>query len=188
MAALFPKWSDTALRLALCGAAAAAATVVVAPLVYVRTPYATDQLVPVDQPVQFDHRHHVADDGIDCRYCHRTVERAAVAGLPATEVCLGCHAQIWADSPLLEPVRRSWFSGDPIPWNRVHALPDFVYFDHSIHVAKRIDCVRCHGAVDEMPLVHQVAPLTMRWCLDCHRSLAGERGVQSLTDCSTCHR
>src|SRR4030095_16770722 len=103
MAALFPRWSDPALRLSLCGLVAAAAFLVAAPMVYVRTPYATDQFVAVDQPVQFDHRHHVGDDGLDCRFCPRSVERAATAGIPATDVCLGCHDQIWSESPLLAP-------------------------------------------------------------------------------------
>jgi hypothetical protein len=170
MAQLFPAWSDTALRLALLAISGGAIAIVVGPMIFVRTPYHTGQRYPVDQPVQFDHRHHVADDGIDCRYCHDLVERSATAGIPSTEVCGGCHAQIWSRSPMLEVVRRSWFSGMPIPWNRVHQLPDFVYFDHAIHIARGIGCVSCHGRVDQMALVEQVAPLSMRWCLDCHRA------------------
>ena len=172
MAALFPRWSDSALRatvaLLVCGAAA----LVIAPMVYVRTPFSERRGFPIDQPVQFDHRHHARDDGIDCRFCHSTVESGASAGLPATETCMGCHAQVWRSSPMLEPVRRAYFSGQPIRWRRVHRLPDFVYFDHSIHVAKGVGCAECHGRVDEMPYVEQVAPLTMAWCLDCHRDPA----------------
>ena len=169
MAALFPQWSDTAIRVVLCLLAGAVVTAVVLPMIYVRTPYNQKREFPVDQPVQFDHRHHVRDDGIDCRYCHTGAERGPYAGIPATEVCMGCHAQIWNRSPMLEPVRRSYFSGQPLRWNRVHDLPDFVYFDHSVHVKGGIGCVSCHGRVDRMALDYQVAPLSMGWCLDCHR-------------------
>ena len=122
--------------------------------------------------IAFDHRHHVVDDGIDCRYCHTSVERAASAGIPSTALCMNCHAQIWNKSPKLELVRASYFTGQPIPWVRVHRLPDFVYFNHSIHVSKGIGCETCHGRVDEMPAVEQHAPLTMGWCLECHRNPA----------------
>ncbi len=213
---LFPRWSDTAFRLALVGLAASIGFLVIAPMVYVRTPFSTEQDIPVDQPVQFDHRHHVHDDGIDCRFCHRTVETAATAGVPSTEVCMGCHNQIWNDSPMLEPLRRSWTSGKPIPWNRVNTLPDFVYFDHSIHVRKGVGCATCHGRVDQMPLVQQARTLQMSWCLDCHRdparnlqppstvtdlrvapagsdaaqarALAAASHVQSFQNCTACHR
>src|SRR6266545_3530700 len=123
MAALYPPWSNTAYRLALLALALGAAGVVIGPMVYVRTPYNTAQFVPWDQPVEFDHRHHVRDDGIECLYCHASAESSATAGMPTTGVCMGCHVQVWNQSPLLEPVRESYFSGAPIRWRRVHDLP-----------------------------------------------------------------
>lgn len=188
MAQLFPGWADTALRLALAGAAALALMLVIAPMVYVRTPYSQNREFPVEQPVQFDHRHHVEDDAIDCRYCHDLADKGPYAGVPPTERCMGCHSQVWRDSPLLEPVRRSFFAGQPLPWNRVHKVPDYVYFDHSVHVRHGVACASCHGRVDRMALDWQVAPLTMGWCLGCHRRLAKAPGVRSFTDCSVCHR
>ncbi len=134
-----------------------------------RSPYVTQAYVAVEQPVQFSHKHHVGDDGIDCRYCHTTVEQSAFAGIPPTKTCINCHSQLFADSPYLEPVRESWRSGKPIRWVRVHDLPEFVYFDHSIHVNKGVGCSSCHGRVDLMPLVWPVASLQMEWCLECHR-------------------
>jgi hypothetical protein len=169
MPALFPYWSNTALRLAL---GAAVLGVVAAPaglMAYVRSPWNTEQFQAVDQPVEFDHRHHVSDDHIDCLYCHSGAETSRAAGVPATEVCMGCHAQIWDNSPLLENVRRSYFSGEPLPWNRVHDLGDFAYFDHAVHVQRGLGCVACHGRVDQMARVEKIAPLSMQWCLDCHR-------------------
>lgn len=126
--------------------------------------------VPIEQPVQFSHKHHVGDDGIDCRYCHTSVEEGAFAGVPPTHTCMTCHSQIWTNSPLLEPVRESFRTGQPIRWQRVHDLPDFVYFNHSIHVKKGIGCESCHGRVDQMPLTWKEKDLTMAWCLDCHRN------------------
>jgi hypothetical protein len=131
-----------------------------------------------DQPVPFSHDHHVSGLGIDCRYCHTTVETSAFAGIPSTEICMGCHSQIWNDSPLLAPVRESYRSGEPLRWTRVHDLPDFAYFDHSIHVAKGIACESCHGRVDRMPLMRKAYSLQMEWCLDCHRH--PERTVREL--------
>lgn len=122
-----------------------------------------------EQPVQFSHQHHVGGIGIDCRYCHATVEIAASAGIPPTKTCINCHSQIWSDSPYLEPVRASFREDRPLRWVRVHDLPDFVYFNHSIHVAKGVGCETCHGRVDRMPLMLQTASLQMEWCLDCHR-------------------
>jgi hypothetical protein len=135
-----------------------------------RSAYVTGQWMDREQPVQFSHKHHSGDDGIDCRYCHTSVEVSSSAGIPPTATCMNCHSQIWADSSYLEPVRESWRTGKPIEWTRVHDLPDFVYFNHSIHVAKGVGCSTCHGRVDEMPLVHQVASLQMEWCLECHRN------------------
>src|SRR5579871_4445738 len=169
------------------------------------------------QPVPFSHKHHVSDDGIDCRYCHQSVETSNFAGLPPTETCMSCHSQIWTNAAMLEPVRASFRSGQSIEWIRVHDLPDFVYFNHSIHVNKGIGCSTCHGRVDQMPLMYKVNTLYMQWCVECHRDparhvrpksevfnpayttpapnqdeigpkLVAEYKIQSLTDCVTCHR
>lgn len=135
-----------------------------------RSPYVTEAGITREQPVPCSHKHHVADDGIDCRYCHTTVEKSAFAGIPPTATCMNCHSQIWSDISMLEPVRASYRTGEPLHWTRVHNLPEFVYFDHSIHVNKGVGCATCHGRVDQMPLTYQVAPLTMEWCLECHRN------------------
>src|SRR5213080_3963024 len=124
---------------------------------------------PVEQIVPFSHKHHVGDVGLDCRYCHTSVEKSAFAGMPPTHTCMTCHSQIFTRSPMLAPVVKSFQSGEPLPWNRVHDLPDFVYFNHSIHIAKGVGCASCHGRVDDMPLTWRVATLHMDWCLDCHR-------------------
>jgi hypothetical protein len=134
-----------------------------------RSSWNTGAYVEREQPVQFSHKHHVGDDGIDCRYCHTSVETSSSAGLPPTKTCMNCHSQIYSDSPYLEPVRASWKTNKPIEWTRVHDLPDYVYFNHSIHVNKGVGCSTCHGKVDEMPLVYQAASLQMEWCLECHR-------------------
>jgi hypothetical protein len=172
---------------------------------------------PVQQPVPFSHRHHVGDDGIDCRYCHTTVETAAFAGMPSIGTCMSCHSQLYSRAPLLAPLRASWTNGVPLHWRRVYQLPDFVYFNHAIHVAKGVGCVTCHGRVDRMPLTWRATPLTMQWCLDCHRAPenylrprehvfdpdwkardpahlgrkllhAYRIDVARLSDCSVCHR
>src|SRR5436309_2154838 len=135
-----------------------------------RSSYNTQAFVAREQPVQFSHKHHVADDGIDCRYCHTSVETSGFAGIPPTRTCMNCHSQLFTDSPFLEAVRASWHTGRPILWTRVHDLPDFAYFDHSIHVHKGVGCSTCHGRVDEMPLVSQAQSLQMEWCLECHRA------------------
>ena len=134
-----------------------------------RSAYNTGQFIDVQQPVQFSHKHHVGDDGIDCRYCHTSVETSNTAGIPPTKTCMNCHSQIWADSAYLEIVRASYRDNKPIEWTRVHDLPDFVYFNHSIHVNKGVGCASCHGRVDQMPMVYQAASLQMEWCLACHR-------------------
>jgi len=131
--------------------------------------YSTRQGMVRDQPIPFSHVHHVADDGIDCRYCHTTVEISNTANIPPSKTCMNCHSQIWKDSPTLEPVRESYRTGKPILWTRVDDLPDFVYFNHSIHVNKGIGCETCHGRVDRMPLIYQQNSLQMQWCLNCHR-------------------
>jgi hypothetical protein len=135
-----------------------------------RSPYVTEAGIARRQPVPFSHKHHVSDDGIDCRYCHTTVETSSFAGLPPTSTCMNCHSQIWSDSPVLEPVRTSFRTGEPLRWTRVHNLPEFVYFDHSIHVNKGVGCSTCHGRVDQMALTYQVASLQMEWCLECHQN------------------
>ena len=181
-----------------------------------RSSWATQAGVAREQPVPFSHAHHVGDVGLDCRYCHTSVETSGFANLPPTKTCMNCHSQIWNTSPTLEPVRESFRSDRSIAWTRVHDLPDFAYFDHSIHVNKGVGCETCHGRVDKMPLTWQKASLQMEWCLDCHRhpaqyvrpreavfqmgyeppidqetlgrQLVKEYKIQSLTSCSTCHR
>ncbi len=216
MPSLFPKHSNKTMRLVLALIGLFIVGCPTALMIYVRTPYVTGVGYGAEQPVEFDHRHHSRDDGIDCRYCHNLVDRSPYAGIPPTNLCMGCHNQIWNESPLLEPVRRSYYSGEPIPWRRVHDLPDFVYFDHSVHVNNGVGCVSCHGPVDQMAQVYQVATLDMQWCLACHRdprpflrpleeitstdwvpdgdpsvvgaALAEAFGVESLTYCTACHR
>lgn len=181
-----------------------------------RSPWVTRESDVVEQPVPFSHEHHVGGLGLDCRYCHTSVTESSTAGFPPTETCMRCHRLIWNDAPMLAPVRESFATGKPIRWRRVHDLPDFVYFDHSIHVAKGIGCVTCHGRVDRMPLTRQVVSLGMQWCLDCHRHpeeyvrpkervfdldwkpdedqevlgrrLVKEYDIRSRTSCSMCHR
>ena len=134
-----------------------------------RSSYVTEQDVVREQPVPFSHDHHVGGLGIDCRYCHTSVETAAFAGIPATSICMNCHSQIWATSDVLKPVRDSLQTDTPIRWTRVHNLPDFAYFNHAIHVRKGVGCSTCHGPVDRMPLMRQEHTLQMEWCLSCHR-------------------
>ena len=181
-----------------------------------RSDYATRATEARDQPVPFSHAHHVGGLGVDCRYCHTTVETSSFANIPPTKTCMNCHSQIWNRAPMLEPVRESFRSDKSIRWIRVHDLPDYVYFNHSIHVAKGVGCTTCHGQVNKMPLMWQENSLQMSWCLDCHRhperfvrpksevfsvnwqpppnqaemgrELVKEYNIQSLTSCSTCHR
>jgi hypothetical protein len=183
-----------------------------------RSDYWTRVDEPLAQPVPFSHEHHVAGLGIDCRYCHTSVEKSAFAGMPPTETCMTCHSQVWKDAPVLQPVRESLQTGTPLRWTRVYDLPDYVYFNHSIHVNKGISCASCHGRIDRMPITWKQQPLNMRWCLDCHRapeshlrppgevfnmgyqppgnqSALGRRLIDQqhvrltgLTDCYTCHR
>lgn len=216
MTALFSRRADRRLRVALAIAAAGIVGVPAFLMGWVRTPLARGEYVPVDQPVAFDHRVHVRGLRIDCRYCHATVERAASAGVPATEVCVPCHSRVWLDAAAFAPVRASLASGRAIPWARVNQLPGFVYFDHAIHVRKGVGCETCHGRVDTIARVAQTVPLTMGWCLDCHRhperylrplaamtamgwtppepqrelgrALMARYHVRRLTNCTTCHR
>ena len=135
-----------------------------------RSPWVTRQGQRAEQPVPFSHKHHVQGLGLQCQYCHTTVEKTSYAGIPPTKTCINCHAQIWTNAQLLQPVRDSWATGQSIPWVRVHDLPDFVYFNHSIHVNKGVGCASCHGRVDQMPLMYAQNTLQMEWCLDCHRN------------------
>jgi hypothetical protein len=169
MAQIFHPSMNTVARVTIFGGVFILAGATWAASLWVRSSYVTKVDVVRDQPVPFSHDHHVSGLGLDCRYCHTTVEQTAFAGLPATEICMGCHSQIWKDSPLLEPVRESFRTGEPLHWTRVHDLPDFVYFNHSIHIAKGIGCESCHGRVDRMPLMRKATRLYMEWCLDCHR-------------------
>ena len=179
--------------------------------------YVTGQTLTLDQPVPFSHQHHVGGLGLDCRYCHSGVETSAVAGVPSTHTCMTCHSQLYTQTAMLAPLRESLATNTPIHWNRVNRLPQYVYFDHSIHITKGVGCSTCHGDVASMPLMRQAAPLTMGWCLDCHRDPApniraasdvfdpdwqspadqSQRGAvlahanidnNHLTDCSVCHR
>lgn len=153
-------------------AAAAAGSVLVSGVAYgvYRSAYTTDRHVPRTQEVPFSHKHHVGGLGLDCRYCHASVEESSFAGVPSTYVCMTCHSQVWTDAPMLAPVRESLAREQPLQWNRVHQLPDFVFFNHSIHVRKGVGCSACHGRIDQMPLTWKAETLEMRWCLDCHES------------------
>lgn len=141
-----------------------------AALEFQRSPYFTYAGEAKMQPVPFSHQHHVAGLGIDCRYCHTSVETSGFAGIPPTKTCMNCHSQIWTNAPMLEPVRESYRSGKSLVWTRVNDLPDFVYFDHSIHINKGVGCDTCHGPVNKMPLMYNYASLQMEWCLSCHRA------------------
>src|SRR5437899_6606297 len=169
MAQIFHRSTNFIARFSVFSALFLVGIALVAVLAVARSPYMTRQNITREQPVQFSHKHHVGDDGIDCRYCHTTVEVSASAGMPSTAICMNCHKQIWADSPYLEPVRASFKSGKPLEWIRVHDLPDFAYFNHAIHVNKGVGCSTCHGRIDQMPVVSQANSLQMEWCLECHR-------------------
>lgn len=162
---------------------------------YYQSDYKTRVSEFVEQPIPFSHQHHVQLIGLDCRYCHKAVETSSSAGMPASSVCLTCHSQIWSKSPMLQPVFQSLKTGKGIAWNRVTNLPDFVYFNHSIHVQKGVNCQTCHGKVEEMPLTRKVHSMTMEWCLQCHRNpdrYMNQRNrpfaTKRLTDCIVCHR
>lgn len=218
MAQIFSRAADTYLRVVLAGTALALVGVLVAAGGLVRSDYLTGENVAPRQPVPFDHRHHAGQLGIDCGYCHAEVETAAYAGYPATHTCMTCHSQIWTEAEALAPVRESLATGTPLRWNRVHDLPDFVYFHHGIHVQSGVPCEHCHGPVPEMARVYKAKSLHMGWCLDCHREpskylrskdavfdfewrppedrerqaerLVAERGIEpaKLDHCYICHR
>jgi hypothetical protein len=216
MAQVFHRSTNTISRVSIFGALFALAGGLWGMAAVNRSSYVTQAGVARDQPVPFSHRHHAGELGIDCRYCHTSVERAAHANIPPTQTCMNCHVQIWADSGLLEPVRQSWRTNTSIEWIKVHDLPDFVYFNHSIHVHKGVGCASCHGRVDRMNLTWQASSLTMEWCIGCHRNpapnlrpreevfnmaweppadaealqtaLMAKNDVHGRDDCSTCHR
>lgn len=201
--------------LMLTAVAAVGGTVVAYALA--RSDYATGQNTAPEQPVPFSHKHHVGGLGIDCGYCHTSTDKSQFAGIPATHTCMTCHSQLWTNAEMLAPVRKSLETGQPLRWERVHDLADYVYFNHSAHVTNGVGCESCHGRVDQMPLMTQEKPLTMQWCLSCHRNpepnlrpadkitamgyepgadgIAGDAllahyGINKtrLTDCVTCHR
>ncbi|MBI4444937.1 MAG: cytochrome c3 family protein [Acidobacteria bacterium] len=216
MAQIFHRSINTISRFSIFGALFMIVALAFSFTALNRSPYATQVRVAREQPVQFSHKHHVQGMGIDCRYCHTSVSDAAFAGIPPTKTCMTCHSQIWSTSPMLEPVRESFRTGKSLEWTRVHDLPDFVYFDHSVHVKKGIGCVTCHGQVDEMPLMWRENTLQMEWCLNCHRNpeqyvrpreqvfsmnwnppvpqevlgpqLVKEYKIKRLDNCSVCHR
>ena len=176
MARLFGPADTTRFRLILLLAPIAFGILVTIYAFVYRNSYYTRESNHIEQPVPFSHAHHVGGLGIDCRYCHTSVETSAFAGMPATATCMRCHSIIWADSPMLEPVRASYRTGIPIRWTRVYDLPDYVYFNHSIHIAKGIGCKTCHGHIDQMPLTAKNESLHMRWCVGCHRSPRAHMG------------
>jgi hypothetical protein len=216
MAQIFHPSTNTISRLTIFGALFAVGGVLYGLAVVNRSSYVTQAQVAREQPVPFSHKHHAGELGIDCRYCHGSVEVSSNAGIPPTQTCMNCHVQIWAQSPVLEPVRASFRTGESIEWTKVYDLPDFVYFDHSIHIAKGIGCESCHGRVDEMNLLRQQPSLLMEWCLECHRDparyvrprsevfnmawqppadqaelgreLVAAHRIKSRDDCTACHR
>jgi hypothetical protein len=168
MGQIFHRSTNTIARVSIFGAIFIIAAIGYLAWQIDESAYFTDVNVPRQQPVPFSHKHHVSDDGIDCRYCHTTVETSSYAGVPSTHVCMSCHSKLWVNSPMLEPVRASYATNRSLEWTRVNSLPDFVYFDHSIHINKGIGCTTCHGPIGEMPLTWRENTLYMRWCIDCH--------------------
>ena len=216
MPQIFHRSANTLSKVSLVGLLSVVAGLLLLAMVLGRSSYVTRANEYIEQPIQFSHLHHVGDDGIDCRYCHTSVETSPFAGIPPTKTCMNCHSQLFNTEPILEPVRASFREDKPLHWIRVHDLPDFVYFNHSIHVKKGMGCEVCHGRIDQMPLTLQARSLQMEWCIECHRNpenfvrprsevttmgyrppvpqavigpqLVKEYGIQSLTSCSTCHR
>ena len=216
MSQIFHRSTNTLSKLSIFGALFLAAGALWVTVEVNRSGYVTQEGVTREQPVPFSHQHHVGGLGIDCRYCHTSVEVSATAGIPPTKTCMTCHSQIWSDSPTLEPVRASFRNDTSIEWTKVNDLPDFVYFDHSAHVNRGVGCTTCHGRVDRQPLVAQAVSLQMEWCLECHRHperyvrpqavvfdpayeppadqlalgtrLVKEYGIHPRTSCSACHR
>jgi hypothetical protein len=175
MPQLFPAKMNVLARISLFGVPFLLAGLVWGGLVFTQSSYGTGMKQSiVQQPIPFSHQHHNGVLGIDCRYCHTTVENSPFAGIPPTKICMNCHSQIWVGSSMLEPVRESYRTGKPLRWRRVYNLPGFVYFEHSIHVQKGVGCSTCHGRVDQMPFLYQQPTLLMEWCLDCHRNPADQ--------------
>lgn len=212
---VFPRWANKTRQLA--GVALGVTPVYLTAFIwYGFSPKTTDVGYMPEQPVPYSHALHVGELGLDCRYCHNTVEQAAVAAIPPTQTCMNCHERVRTDSKKLLPVRASFENNEPVPWIKVHDLPDYAYFNHSAHVTRGVGCVSCHGRVDQMVEVYQHEPLSMSWCLDCHRNpepnlrppseatnmswvapgdpveygkkLAEQNNIDPPTDCSTCHR
>ncbi|HNR32843.1 MAG TPA: cytochrome c3 family protein [Candidatus Hydrogenedentes bacterium] len=218
MAQVFNESANTLARASLVVAAVALIAGGGLAVALYRSSYVTQVGIAKDQPIPFSHQRHVAGNGIDCRYCHTSVETGAFAGIPPTETCMTCHSQVLTEANLIQPLHDSWNSGAPVRWTRVSDLPDFTYFDHSIHIAKGVGCTTCHGPVDQMPLTWKAETFHMSWCLQCHRApekfvrpkelvfdvkwtpptdqfaqgarLVEEYGIkkEQLTDCSVCHR
>jgi hypothetical protein len=169
MSLLFPRWANKVVPIGVLFGLGPLGTAVIAGFWYYGTAKHFEVGYSPQQPVPFSHKMHAGDLGMDCRYCHSTVEKAAVAAVPPTQTCMNCHSKVLASSPRLEAVRQSWEKDEPVEWVRVHNLPDYAYFDHSAHLNAGVGCESCHGRIDQMPTVQQVQPLTMAWCLDCHR-------------------
>jgi len=170
MSQIFPKSANATARMSLAGVLTLVLFLGWVVFTLMRSSWATKQNEFVEQPIQFSHAHHVGGVGLDCRYCHTSVEKSSFAGIPPTRTCMNCHSQLWTNAPILEPVRASFRNDEPLSWIRVNDLPDFVYFNHQIHVRQGVGCVVCHGPVDKMPLMYQAKSLQMEWCLDCHRA------------------
>ena len=216
MPQIFRRSANTLSKVSIFGLLSLVGGLVLLAIVLARSGYTTRQQIFVEQPLQFSHMHHVTDDGIDCRYCHTSVETSSFAGIPPTKTCMNCHGVLFANASFLEPVRASFRDNRPLRWVRVHDLPDFVYFNHSIHVKKGVGCETCHGRIDQMPLTYQQNSLLMEWCIDCHRNpqnyirprseittmgyrpavdqsvlgpqLVKEYAINPPLNCSTCHR
>jgi hypothetical protein len=170
MSQIFPRRANALARSSLFGLVALVLILSWLVFTLMRSSWATKQGEYVEQPIQFSHAHHVGGVGLDCRYCHTSVENSSFAGIPPTRTCMNCHSQLWTNAPILEPVRASFRTNTPLTWVRVNDLPDFVYFNHQIHVRQGVGCNVCHGPVDKMPLMYQAQPLLMEWCIGCHRA------------------
>jgi len=170
MSQIFPRSANALVRTSLFGGLFLVVLLSWVVFTLMRSSWATKQHEFVEQPVQFSHAHHVGGVGLDCRYCHTSVEESSFAGIPPTRTCINCHSQIWTNAPILEPVRASFRNNTNLNWIRVYDLPDFVYFNHKIHIRQGVGCATCHGQIDRMPLTYQEPSLLMEWCLDCHRA------------------
>jgi hypothetical protein len=170
VAQVFKPTANVLARLTIVGGLIALVVVGTLGMVFYRSPAVTQVGIARKQPIPFSHQRHVGGNGIDCRYCHTSVETSSFAGLPPTETCMTCHSQILTDAPMLQPVHESWKKGKPLEWTRIYDLPDFVYFNHSVHIAKGVGCTTCHGPIDTMALTYKANTLHMQWCLECHRA------------------